>query len=230
MLDPETNCAKSGPSGIHAILIDRSDPISEQQAQRIRQTIDKLKNDATFGLRFDIYTFQGDTTHALKPKLQICALGKPSDANEWVENLELVRRRYETKFANVLDQTISDLLNASSQSNSPIIESLRGAAISSFGSIQSGQIPLRVTMISDMIQNTPQFNQFQAEADFQKLSRSVAWPTLQPQLKGAHVDILYLLRLSAQRNGKPIQNRGHQAFWEQLIASSGGRVTNIDPL
>lgn len=230
VLDAETNCPNSGPTAVHIILIDRSDPISEQQGQRIRQSIDKLKNDATFGLRFDIYTFQGDAVHSLEPKLRICALGKPDEANPWIENPELVRRQYETRFVAVLDQTISELLRASSEPNSPIIESLRAAAISSFGSIEVGKIPLRVTMISDMVQNTRLSNQFQSEADFRKLSQSPAWAALQPRLKGADVDILYLLRLSAARNGKPVQNRGHQLFWEQLIESSGGRLLVIDPL
>lgn len=230
VLDAETNCPKSGPTGIHAILFDRSDPISEQQAQRIRQTIDKFKNDAPFGLRFDLYTFQGDTQHALKPKLVICALGKPNEANAWIENPEAVRRRYEIKFTAILDQSVAELLRGSQEKNSPIIESLRAAAISSFGPLDAGQIPLRLTMISDMVQNTALSNQFQTEPNFQQLSRAVAWPTLQPQLKGAEVDILYLLRLSALRKGSPIQTRGHQAFWEQLIAGSGGRILSIDPL
>jgi hypothetical protein len=229
-LDLETNCPKSGPSGIHVILFDRSDPISEQQAQRIRQAIDKFKNDAPFGLRFDLYTFQGDTQHALQPKLQICALGKPSEANIWIENPELIRRRYETKFTAVLDQTVAELLRGSQEKNSPIIESLRAAAISSFGSVEPGQIPLRLTMISDMVQNTTLSNQFQTDPNYQQLARSAAWPTLQPQLKGADVQVLYLLRLSALRKGTPIQNRGHQLFWEQLIAGSGGHVLSIDPL
>jgi hypothetical protein len=230
ILDAETNCPKSGPSGIHVILFDRSDPISEQQAQRIRQAIDKFKNEATFGLRFDLYTFQGDTQHALQPKLRICALGKPSDANALIENPELVRRRYDAKFSAVLDQTVAELLRGSQEKNSPIIESLRAAAISSFGPVEAGQIPLRLTMISDMVQNTPLSNQFQTEPNFQLLARSTAWPSLQPQLKGADVDILYLLRLTALRRGVPIQNHGHQVFWEQLVDGSGGHMLSIAPL
>jgi hypothetical protein len=229
-LDAETNCPKSGPIAIHVLLFDRSDPISDQQAQRVRQVIDKFKDGASFGQRFDIYTFQGDTTHALQPKLKICALGKAGDANQWIENPELVKRRYETKFVAVLDQTVSELLRGSKESTSPIIESLRAAAISSFGSVDRGQIPLRVTMISDMVQHTPLYSQFQLEPNFQQLSRIPAWATLQPQLKGADVDILYLLRLSAVRKGTPIQNRGHQLFWEQLISGSGGRPISIDPV
>ena len=37
VLDADTNCPSSGPTAIHVILFDRSDPISEQQAQRIQQ-------------------------------------------------------------------------------------------------------------------------------------------------------------------------------------------------
>jgi hypothetical protein len=230
VLDAETNCPKSGPTGIHVILFDRSDPISEQQAQRIRQAIERYKNNAPFGLRFDLYTFSGDTSHALQPKLRVCALGKPSEANALIENPDMVRRRYETKFAAVLDQTVAELLRGSQEKNSPIIESLRAAAISSFGPVDTGQMPLRLTMISDMVQNTPLSNQFQTEPNFQQLSRTPSWPTMQPQFKGADVDILYLLRLTALRKGTPIQNRSHQNFWEQLVSNSGGHILTIDPL
>lgn len=224
------NCPATGPKSIHVIMFDRSDPISEQQAQRIRQTIDRYRNDASFGQRFDLYTFQGDTQHVLQPRLQICALGKPSEANSLIENPELVRRAYETKFTKVLDQAVSELLRGSQEKTSPIIESLRAASISSFGPVNAGEIPLRVTLISDMVQNTSLANQFASEPNFAQLSKASAWITLQPQLKGAGVDVLYLMRLTASRKGAPIQNRGHQLFWEQLIAASGGRLDTFDPL
>ena len=224
------NCPTSGPKLIHVIMFDRSDPISEQQAQRIRQTIDRYRNDASFGQRFDLYTFQGDTQHSLQPRLQLCALGKPSEANSLIENPEFVRKAYETKFTKVLDQAVSELVRGSQEKNSPIIESLRAASISSFGPVNAGEVPLRVTLISDMVQNTALANQFAVEPNFAQLSKSPSWATLQPQLKGASVEVLYLLRLAALRKGSPIQNRGHQLFWEQLIAASGGRVDVFDPL
>jgi hypothetical protein len=226
-LDPESNCPTSGPTAIHAILFDRSDPISDQQAQRIRQLILRYKEAAPSGLRFDLYTFNGDTSHVLTPRLQVCAIGR--EANELIENPERVRQRYEKKFSEVLDQTVSELLRGSKESKSPIIESIRAAAISSFGAVGPGQMPLRLTLISDMIQNTNLYSNFQGEADFQQLSHNAAWPTMQPQLKGAEVDVVYLLRLSALRKGVPIQSRGHQQFWEQLVTASGGRTMSIDP-
>ncbi|MGJ4940632.1 hypothetical protein ACQR1W_08685 [Bradyrhizobium sp. HKCCYLS1011] len=229
VLDAETNCPSSGPTAIHAILFDRSDPITDQQGQRIRQAIDRYKQDASFGTRFDIYTFEGDAVHVLKPKLVLCAPGKPGDANPWTENPEQVRKRYEAKFSAVLDQTVDDLLRASRQNSSPIIESLRAASVTSFGSVEAGQVPLRLTMVSDMVQHTALASQFQAEPNFSTLSHSNAWPLLEPRLKGAEVNILYLLRPAAVRGKAPIQNRGHQAFWEQLIAASGGRLATVEP-
>lgn len=229
VLDAETNCPLSGPTAIHALLFDRSDPITDQQAQRIRQAIERYKQDASFGTRFDIYTFEGDTAHVLKPKLVICAPGKASEANPLIENPEQVRKRYDSKFAAVLDQTVDDLLRASRQSSSPIIESLRAASITSFGTVDAGRMPLKVTMISDMVQHTPLNSHFQAEPNFGALAHSQAWPTLQPQLKGAEVTILYILRPTAVRAKAPIQTRGHQAFWEQLIAASGGQLQAVEP-
>ncbi|WP_441252103.1 hypothetical protein AB8A28_09215 [Tardiphaga sp. 71_E8_N1_1] len=212
------------------MLFDRSDPISDQQAQRVRQAMEKYKDAAVLGTRFDIYTFEGDANTALLPKLQLCALGKPGEANQLVENPVRRKRDYDSKFASVLDSAISELLQGSKQSTSPIIESLRAAAITSFGSVERGQMPLRLTMISDMVQHTGAYSNFQVEPNFSQLSKQSVWANLEPQLKGAEIEILYLLRRSAQRRGTQIQNRGHQVFWEQLVSSSGGRLTMIDPL
>jgi hypothetical protein len=229
-LDPDTNCPAKGPHAVHVIMFDRSDPISGQQAQRIRQVVERVKNDAPFGERFDLYAFEGDVSHALEPVLRICAPGRPEDANQWIANPEQIKRRYETRFTAVLDRTLDQLLQTSTQGTSPIIESIRGAAITSFGPYEQGEIPLRITLISDMVQNTTLNNHFKIEPNFQQLSHSSAWSSLQPHLKGADADILYLIRPSARRGNSLIQSRGHQQFWEQLISASGGRLNTIEPI
>jgi hypothetical protein len=227
VLDAE-NCPQNGVRAIHLIMLDRSDPISGQQAQRIRQYVQKAKDDAPFGMRFDIYTFEGDTKSELAPILQVCAPGRPETANELIENPELIRKRYNEKFSGVLDKTIEDLLTASTRPNSPIIESLRAAAISSLGN--APKVPIKVTLISDMIQHTAAISHFKSVPDFSALSKSMTWAAVRPSLHGAEVEILYLLRPAAMRGQSLIQNRGHQLFWEQLIAASNGQIQRIEPL
>src|SRR6202043_2299142 len=115
------NCLRSGPKAVHVIMIDRSDPISGQQAQRVKQHADSLKAIAGFGTRFDVYTFEGDVKNEMIPLLHVCAPGRPEEANELIENPEFVRRRYED-FSAKLDKEIDALLQVSTLQTSPIIE------------------------------------------------------------------------------------------------------------
>jgi hypothetical protein len=87
-----------------------------------------------------------------------------------------------------------------------------------------------MTLISDMIQNTRSISQIRSDTDLNALLKNPLWPTLRPSLKGAQVDIMYLLRPTAVRGGKAIQNQGHQVFWEHLISAGGGQVSTIAPL
>jgi len=225
ILDEVTNCPQAGPRAVHAIIFDRTDPITPLQGQRIRQRMKEFREGAPFGTRFDIYTVEGDAKNVLTPVLTICSPNRPEEANVIYENPELIEKRYEQRFVAVLEKTIDDLLRESTRDTSPIIESMKAAAIASFGPSEQRKIPFRMTIISDMVQHMPPpgYSQFRSESDFQQLARSPAWRSLQPNLFGAEVDILYLLRPDAQRAGRQIQNLGHEAFWEQLISASNGR-------
>ena len=225
-----TNCPKDGPQAVHVVIFDRSDPISGQQAQRIRQIMQQLKNSASRGHRFDIYTFEGDSKNELLPILQVCSPGRPEEAKELIENAEFIRRDFEEKFAKTLDATVDLLLKEEKRPSSPIIESLKAATITSFGSLsRSGEIPLRVTLFSDMIQNSRLYSQFKSESDFNKLSKNRIWPTLRPDLKGAEVEIYYLLRPEPKGpDGRPIQRHRHVEFWKHLIEAGNGRIVKKD--
>jgi hypothetical protein len=230
VLDAQTMCPKTGPYAVHILLFDQSDPITGQQGQRVRQKIESIKDSAKPGYRFDVYSFDGDSRNVLAPILTLCSPGRREDANELYQNPESFRRRYDERFTPVLENVVKDLLKKSTRANSPIIESLRAASLSSFGSFDGDKIRLRVTMISDMVQHTSATSHFAADPNFQQLSKTAQWASLRPNLKGAEVDIIYLLRPEAKRKGVAIQNQGHQMFWEQLIRASGGRVVGIEPI
>ena len=230
VLDAETNCPINGSKVVNVLIFDRSDSISGQRAQRVRFAVDELKHAANFGYRFDIYTFEGDNKTALEPILKICSPGRPEEANEIIQNPEIVRKRYEERFSSTVDKTIESLLRASSRDNSPIIESLRAATLTSFGPITEGQAKLHVLLVSDMVQHGAQYSQFKADSNFQQLARTPGWAALRPNLKGADVEILYLLRPTAKRANVAIQSRGHQMFWEQLIHDGNGVITKFEPI
>lgn len=226
-LDEATGCPVSGPTAIHAILIDRSDPISPQQAQQIRTVIDGYIARARIGERFDLYVASGDTVNVLAPVASVCSPGRGDQANELYENPQMIQRRFDEKFVGVMKDSLTRLLSATTADSSPILESVRAAAISSFGAIEPGQIPLQMTIVSDMVQHSPGNSHFRGETNFDDLAKRPVWRSLQANLKGAKVNIMYLLRPAAMRNGQSIQSRGHQYFWEKALPASGASGVDI---
>ena len=227
-LDPATHCPVSGPKRVHAVLIDQSDPITPQQGQRIRQELVRVRDKAA-GERVDVYVAEGDTINVLRPVFSLCSPGQGKDANELYQNPEQIQREFEERFASTLTRTIDDLLKAQTRPNSPIAESIRAVAITSFGAVEQGKIPLKLTIISDMIQHSDAYSHFKNSAGFSELGKSPTWRSLQSNLKGADVEVFYLLRPSARRaGGQPIQTRAHQLFWEQAIDASNGRLTSLE--
>lgn len=220
-LDEGSGCPVSGPTAIHAILIDRSDPISPQQAQQIRLVVDGYIARAKVGERFDLYVASGDAANVLAPVASVCSPGRGDQANELYENPQMIQRKFEEKFVGVLKDNLARLLATATADSSPILESVRAAAISSFGAVEPGQIPLQMTIVSDMVQHSAGNSHFRGETNFDDLAKRPVWRSLQANLKGATVNALYLMRPVAVRNGQPIQNRGHQHFWEKALLASG---------
>lgn len=233
-LDAATNCPVSGPTAIHAILIDRSDPIQPLQAQQARLTIDRYVKNAKVGERFDLYVADGDAGKVLSAVSSVCNPGRGDQANELYQNPQMIQRQFEEKFLAPLNTTLGQLLSVATSQTSPILESIRAAAVSSFGTVEAGVIPLRLTIISDLVQNTPLYSNFRSEPNFADLAKRPEWRSLQANLKGAKVDVMYLLRTTATRNNLPIQNRPHQEFWFKVFDANGADRSadgiKIDPL
>ncbi|SRR6266404_2007006 len=233
-LDAATNCPLSGPTAVHAILIDRSDPLLPVQALQARQTVDRYVRSAKIGERFDLYVADGDAGKVLSAVSSVCNPGRGDQANELYQNPQMIQRQFEEKFLKPLGANLDELLSVATSNTSPILESIRAAAVSSFGAIELGAIPLRLTIISDLVQNTPLYSNFRSEPNFADLAKRPEWRALQANLKGAKVDVMYLLRADAKRNGLPIQNMGHQRFWFSVFEVDGADRSldgvKIDPL
>jgi len=229
-LDEATGCPTTGPTAVHAILIDRSDPITPLQGQRIRQTVDRYVQAARIGERFELYIANSDAVNVLTAVAGVCNPGRGDQANELYQNPRMIQRQFDEKFLNVLHQNLDNLLKASTADSSPILESIRAVGVAAFGNVEPGAIPLQLTIVSDMVQHSAANSHFRGETNFVELSRKPAWRSLQANLKGAKVEVLYLLRADAKRNGVPIQNRGHETFWENAIKADEGMLVAFDPL
>lgn len=223
------NCPVTGPKGIHVILIDRSDPITPVQSERVRQVVEGLVSQAQTGERFDLYVADGDGINLLIPTVSVCSSGRGATASALYENPEAIERSFQERFVTPLRQAMGELLVPTSRATSPLLESLRTIAVTSFGA--APQAERHLTVVSDLIQHSPAVSHFRGETDFEVLQRQQQWAQLRPNLTGAEVRVLYLLRPSARRrDGRPIQTLGHQQFWKDLFEATGVVRLNLESI
>lgn len=215
------NCPTTGPRFVHVILIDRSDPITPLQAARVRQVVGRLAQDSRAGERFDLYVAEGDGVNTLTPAISVCSAGRGSDANALYQNPTLIQHAFEERFIGPLLNEVDHLLIPVSRPNSPILESIRTVAITSFGNVR--REGLRLTIVSDLVQHSPLNSHFRGETSFPEFQRRPQWAQLRPNLAGVEeLRVLYLLRPNAKRsNGQIIQGPQHEEFWRQVFEAGG---------
>lgn len=217
------NCPKSGPKAVHAILIDRSDPVTPLQQQQVLQDIHQRIKNAKENERFDLFVAEGDGVNLLTPTIRLCKPRQKAEANALYQNPDQIGHAFEERFLRLLDAELRKLLEPSSRTNSPILESIKAVAVASFGGLEA-EIPKRLLIVSDMIQHTNLNSHYRGETNFDDLARRPQWRALQVNLTSVEVTVLYLLRPGAVRpGGRPLQDRGHQLFWERAIPEMGGQ-------
>ena len=222
-IDKASLCPQAGPTGIHAILIDRSDPISELQATKVRQNLERAIFDARAGTRVELFVADSDGLTRPTSVISLCNPGR--DANPIYQNPRLIRDQFERGFKARRDTAINTLMVPSNAKTSPIMESLKAVCIEAFGKAPSG-IPLELTIVSDMIQNSNVINQYR-DRDYEALLRSPRLQSLLVDCRGTDVDIVYLLR-PTQRGQPGIQTRTHQSFWQRYLQLLNARPRSID--
>lgn len=222
-IDSATLCPRSGATAVHAVLIDRSDPISGLQATRVRQVLDRAVADIAIGGLLTLYVAESDGVEALRPVLALCNPGR--DANPLYENPRHIRERFERDFKARLDDSVGRLLVPATRQTSPIMESIKAICIDAFGAIGQG-VPLQLTIISDMVQHSPVASHYR-DRDFEALLRSPRLQTMRADCKGAAVEIVYLLR-PTQRGQPGVQTRLHQSFWDRYLQLMNARPRSMD--
>jgi hypothetical protein len=222
-IDQATLCPKAGPTAVHAVLIDRSDPITDLQARRVRQVLNQAILDGPVGAKIALYVADTDGNQALTPLVALCNPGRES--NPLYQNPRKIREQFELNFKARMNESINMLLVASRGENSPIMESLKAICIDAFGPV-AAEVPLRLTIVSDLIQNSATASHYR-DRDYEALLRSPRLQALRADCKGAEVDIIYLLR-PTQRGRPSVQNSAHQSFWDRYLQLMNTRPRGLE--
>lgn len=224
-VDPESFCPIDGDYPRTAILIDATDSLSDSQEKAVREEIENLRRNLAEHEWIGVFVLNDVNLVLPEPAVAKCNPG--SDPNPLYENPGQVLLRFEREFKKPLDDAIAQLVETTKPSaTSPILEMIRAVALDRTYVMTRNR---RLIVVSDMLQNVPQYSHYRAGADFDAWrDTDYAQEFLQLSLLGVDVEILYLKRVDG--DVRHLQTRSHVRFWEKYFDAVGATVRTLKPI
>jgi hypothetical protein len=171
--DAETLCQRTGPVGHTLILVDKSDPWSPVQAERLKRLVKQVGEALPAERLLSVFVFNDAFEPNFPPLLALCNPGRT--ASEWIGNPRRDYIRWVEKFGRPLDEALTVLAQPARGNLSPVAEAIGDVLSRRENRPASGERSL--LLVSDMLQNSPQFSVFgnsAAARDPERLKRLVA--------------------------------------------------------
>jgi len=218
LLDPTTYCPRSGPVAVHAVLIDRTDALSDIQLEALRKDLLHWALDVPKYGAFRVYEV-GVGGSLLSPVVNVCNPGDGSDASSLNANPAFLKRRYREKFLAPLDAMIAGMRADEKQATSPIMEAVQAISVRDFG--ETGpQGDNGLIIVSDLLQHGPTVSLYRGVPKASDFVKSPAGRSLHADLSGVAVSIYLINRVKDAK----YQTDALGAFWIQWLTAQGAEV------
>jgi hypothetical protein len=222
-LDPETLCPKSGPTSQFAVLIDRTDALTEIQGEALRRQITAWAAAIPKHGSFKVYEVGHSGTEGggalLQPVVAVCNPGDGSDQSAIDSNPTMWRARYEEKFQAPISAMLTRMRLDEEAKTSPILEGVQAIAVKDFGP-DAPQGPKTLIIVSDLLQNQQGFSLYQAVPALDAFWATPYGASVRSNLTGIHTEIYLLHRLKAAAK----QTDALGKFWIDWLERQGAEV------
>jgi hypothetical protein len=221
-IDNASMCPVDGPTGLIVLLVDTTDSLSAIQEADLKNQLERLKDRIPEHDAIDIYTVSETKDGLLKPLgARICNPGNGRDASELTSNPRLIKDRWKKRFSAPLEELFAKMLVVPPAKESPILESIQSVAVTAFGSLPESTTHRTLVIVSDMLQNMPDYSQYRQIGTFQDFEHSAYYQRIKPDLRGVDVELYYI------RRDQNIQAAKHILFWQDYFAAAGATLTHV---
>jgi len=217
-LDPETLCPKSGPTSQFAVLIDRTDALTEIQGEALRRQITAWAAAIPKHGSFKVYEV-GYGGALLQPVVAVCNPGDGSDQSAIDSNPKMWRARYEEKFQAPVAAMLERMRLDDEAKTSPILEGVQAIAVKDFGP-DAPQGPKTLVIVSDLLQNRQGFSLYQSVPTLDVFWTTPYGASVRSNLSGIHAEIFLLRRAKAATK----QTDALGKFWIDWLERQGAQV------
>lgn len=140
------------PEAQLVVLVDKTDPYTESQRDRIRTRIEEEIESMDAGSGVSIFILDSRGLLDNDPSFESCRRERGEDVNALYRNPAGEEYRYTHEFREPLDRALDELLEPGTAKNSPILESL--LRLSQTDRLNGSASRRRVILFSDLMQNS----------------------------------------------------------------------------
>jgi len=217
-LDPENLCPVAGPRGVSVVLVDNSDPLPDVASREVATQLNDLAETLPPYTLLEIRLLD-PSVPAGRIAFSKCNPGDGSNLSRISGNPELARKRWLEGFGGPLRAALAGSLKPAPSKWSPLMAAIQGIAVDRFDGRARAGVPKTLVVVSDMIENGPDYSQYAGDLGFGRFRSSPAYARLRPDLKGTAVRILYVQRIKGR---DPAQ---HIRFWQDWVRDGNGHLS-----
>lgn len=202
-----------------AIIIDKTDEYSPEQAGYIRDLIDRVGDRLDVGERLTLFELGADGEFNPRGEFSLCNPGRGNQVNALFRNPQQIEERYAERFEGPLEEVLADLIEPKEAPASPILEAVvRLAQTENF----SPDAPARrLIIVSDMLQNSDIFTAYgSAELPPAEEIAELIEARYGDELRGVEIEV----RLIPRKNRVDQQRGPLRELWEDIFGELGADV------
>jgi hypothetical protein len=219
----QTSCVEGQlPPGHIVLIIDKSEPLSSRQVQLLEFERDRVLEAVREDELVSVYVIDDEASTAIEPRFALCSPGSERDANPLYQNPGRYEQNFEEKFARRFNEVIDELKEPVTSPHSPIFEAIKGVSLAP--ELSAGLVRRDVIIISDMLQNVPEYTHYNGTPlDWGSFAKTAYYRRVKADLSGVDVRVVYLRR----REDVDQQSDEHVRFWNRYFAESGATPVRL---
>lgn len=223
-VDKESMCRSDGLFDRHIVILDMTDNYNSIQVQQIKHIVKNIVDNLAVTEQLQLYFINNTMPSEMKAELALCNPGDGAGKSEIYSNPKLFKKRWEQRFYAPLMEKMKDLSGDYTSTKSPILETIQAVNNIALPYVREDGRRYKVTLISDMIQNSDELSFFKVRASsLAHFVDSPAYIKTRTDLEGVDIDIVIVRRDKFES----LQSRDYIDFWVEVLTSMSANVENI---
>lgn len=223
-VDKKSMCRLDGDFDRHIVILDMTDNYNKIQIQQIKHIIENIVDNLDVSEQLQLFFINNTLPSEMKPAFALCNPGDGEGKSEIYSNPKLFKKRWDKRFHTPLKAKLATLSGNYTSTTSPILETIQAVNNIALPYVRDDLHHYKVTIISDMIQNSKNLSFFKTHGSaLKKFINTPEYMKVRTDLKDVDINIVMVRR----EKFESLQSRAYVDFWIEVLSNMSANVENI---